>query len=155
MEKKDFFTRQRANEGIKLPLVHPTTGAVTEHWLRIRGRDSDVFRRAETESRRRLVDLVKEAESNDKETVAKQLEAAEEGEMRKLVSALVMDWSFPDPCTPENVSEFLQEAPHIQDAIDKAAVRRSLFFAGVSSNSPDTPKPNSDSISDQKAQSNP
>jgi hypothetical protein len=38
-----FYTRQKANEGIQLPLFLPD-GTKTDHWIRIRGIDSDAFR---------------------------------------------------------------------------------------------------------------
>ena len=41
-----FFTRDRANEGIELPLYLPN-GRKSEHWLRVLGVDSDAFRLAE------------------------------------------------------------------------------------------------------------
>jgi hypothetical protein len=49
-----FYTRQKANEGIQLPLFLPD-GTKTDHWIRIRGIDSDAFRIAnDTEHRNAL-----------------------------------------------------------------------------------------------------
>ena len=41
-----FFTRGKANEGVQLPLYLPD-GSKSEHWVRILGVDSDIFRAAE------------------------------------------------------------------------------------------------------------
>jgi len=51
-----FFTREKANEGIEVPLYLPS-GEKSEHWLRIRGVDSDHFRLAEADSRRKAIDI--------------------------------------------------------------------------------------------------
>lgn len=137
-----FYTRQRANEGIKLPLYLPT-GEPTEHWIHIRGIDSDEFRLAEVESRR---DALRVASIEDPRERAKALEEAK----IDLLAHLVIGWSFDKECTHEAVKEFLREAPQIADAIDRAASQRALFFAKESSNSQNSPKPSSDSTNDQK-----
>jgi len=155
MGKETFFTRGPANTGIKLPLIDPRTGKETEHWLQILGRDSDVFRKAEADSRRRVVESIRDLEPNDKKGLAAKLEQVEEEETRNLIAVLVAAWSFDDPCTPKNVADFLKEAPQIADAIDQVATKRRLFFEGVSSSSPGTPKPSSDSTSDLTAASKP
>ena len=46
-----FFTRERANEGVEVPLYTPD-GTKSQHWIRIRGVDSDAFREAEANSKR-------------------------------------------------------------------------------------------------------
>ena len=47
-----FFTRGVANEGLQLPLYLPN-GEKSEHWVRVLGVDSDSFRAAEAESKRK------------------------------------------------------------------------------------------------------
>lgn len=147
MEAKDFFTRARANVGIRLPLYDPYTGQETEHWIHILGRDSDTFRRAEADSKRRLVEAVKGVDPGNKAAIDSALEKASDDETLALLASLVSEWSFDAPCTLEAVKEFLREAPQIADAIDRAAVKRHLFSQGVSTNSAGTPKLSSGSTS--------
>src|SRR5690606_26407498 len=97
-----FYTREKANEGIKLPL-HLPSGEPTEHWLRIRGVDSDEFRLAEAESRR---DAFRVASIEDPRERAKAIEDAK----IDLLAHLVIEWSFDKECTLEAVKEFLREA---------------------------------------------
>jgi hypothetical protein len=132
-----FYTRDRANEGIELPLYLPN-GRKSGHWLRVLGVDSDAFRLAEADSRR---DAFRVASIEDKEKRAEEMHASK----RRLVAALIVGWSFPQPCTPRNVEEFLRQAPQIMDAVDMAASRRALFFAARSSSSQPTPSDSSSS----------
>lgn len=124
-----FFTRSKANDGLKLPLYLPN-GEKSEHWVRILGVDSDRFREAEAESRR---DAFRIAQIDDPADRARAIADSK----RSLVATLVAEWSFPQPCTQENVEAFFREAPQIMDAIDMAASKRALFFvAGSSSSQP-------------------
>lgn len=115
-----FFTRQRANEGIDLPLFLPD-GTPTPHSIKIRGIDSDSFRAAEAESRRRLLDL---AADGDKA----KLNAAMSEDKNFLIAALVVSWTFEQAATQANVLAFLKDAPQIAEQIDRLASRRTLFF---------------------------
>lgn len=132
-----FFTRERANEGIEIPLYLPD-GTKTEHWLRIRGVDSDHFRLAEAESKR---DAMRVAMIEDPLERAKAIADAK----LNLIATLVISWSFEKECTLENVKEFFRQAPQIADAVDQVASKRALFFAKGSSSSLSTPKPSSGS----------
>lgn len=133
----DFFTREKANEGIQLPLYLPN-GLKSEHWVRIIGIDSDIFRAADIEARRDAVRIAQIDEPKAREeAIAKS--------KRDLIAVLVIDWSFPHPCTHEAVSDFFKEAPQIMDAIDQAASRRALFFANGSNSSQPSPSTSSSS----------
>jgi hypothetical protein len=142
-----FFTRERANSGIKIPLFLPG-GGKSEHWFMVRGVDSDHFRLAEAASRRRIVDVMQLKSEQE------QLEAIED-EKRKLIAELVFGWSFEQPCTHENVVAFLREAPQIADSLDKLSGQRALFFASDSSSSQVTPSNTSDSDDDLLGPSKP
>lgn len=135
--KEAFFTRGQANEGVQLPLYTPD-GRKSDHWVRILGVDSDVFRAAETESRR---DAFRVAQIEDLSARNEEISRSK----RRLVAALVVSWSFPEPCDVDSVEEFFKEAPQIMDAIDIAASKRSLFFASRSNSSPPSPSTSSDS----------
>lgn len=140
-----FFTRERANEGVEVPLYTPD-GSKTEHWVRIRGVDSDLFREAEANSKR---DAFHVASIEDTVERAKAIQDTK----LNLIAALVISWSFEKECTLDNVKEFFRQAPQIADAVDQVASKRALFFAKRSSNSVSTPKRSSASTKNQKDQS--
>lgn len=142
-----FFTRERANEGVEIPLYTPD-GTKTQHWIRIRGVDSDVFREAEANSKR---DAFRVASMEDSLERAKAIHEAK----LNLIAALVISWSFEKECTLENVKEFFRQAPQIADAVDQVASKRALFFAKRSSSSVSTPKPSSGSTRSRKGRSKP
>lgn len=133
-----FFTRGVANEGVQLPLYTPN-GEKSEHWVRVLGVDSDSFRMAEADSKR---DAFRIAGIESREERAAEITKSK----RRLIASLVAAWSFEQPCTVSNVEAFFLEAPQIMDAIDIAASKRALFFAGRSSSSQPTPSMSSDSI---------
>lgn len=133
-----FFTADRANEGIRLPLLLPT-GERSDHWLEIYGIDSDVFRLTDAELRRegaRIADLPKEQHTKALDDLTMRLRAS-----------LIKAWSFPEECTDENKLMFLRKAPHLGLAIDKLASNRALFFAVGSTSSSGTPSMSSGSTS--------
>lgn len=116
-----FRTRDRGNAGIVLPLTDPVTGAETPHWLRIASIDSDAFQRANTKAMRNTSVIM--AMENEEE----RLEAINASTLT-IVAALVLDWSFEQECTHENVVAFLTSAPQIRAAINVAAGDRALFM---------------------------
>ena len=131
---ESFFTRERANEGIELSLDLPD-GTPTAHKIRIRGVDSDSFRVANAESKRRLVDL---AMSKEKATLDL---TDHENERFRLLASLVVSWTFETPCNPENVVRLLREAPQLAEQIDRLAAKRTLFFRnGSPSSTPSLPQ---------------
>lgn len=132
-----FFTRERANEGIEIPLYLPD-GTKTEHWLRIRGIDSDHFRLAEAESKREAMRVAMIEDPLERAKAIADIKLS-------LIAELVISWSFEKECTHENVKEFFRQAPQIADAVDQVASKRALFFAKRSSSSLSTPKPSSGS----------
>lgn len=131
MSMEKFFTRQTSNEGIKVPLYYPGTNEPSGEWIRVRGMESDVFRKAEHEAKRKAVAI---ASLPEEERDAAHLELK-----RALVASLVIDWSFEQECTLENVINFFREAPQIEDAINTIASKRHLFFVKESSGSVNTP----------------
>lgn len=139
-----FFTRQRANEGIELPLDLPD-GTPTAHRIRIRGIDSDAFRTAHADSKRRMMEIL--MNQGDKATPDA---AALETERLQLLATLVVSWTFKDsagnpvPCTPQSVLSLLREAPQLAEQIDRIASKRSLFFVkGSPSSTPSLPQSSS------------
>ena len=141
---EDFYTRPTANAGVKMPLITPT-GERSEHWLQVLGVDSDAFREANAAAQRRAVDIAQISDDAERKAVLAD-------EQRKLVAALVSGWSFDQPCTRDVVAELFRQAPQIQDAVDKIASQRAIFFAISSASSNATPSNNSGSTKSQKAQ---
>lgn len=115
-----FYTREKANEGIRLRLSTPE-GAPTEHWIQIRGIDSDQYRRAQTALSRRAVEV---AMIEDSDEYAAALDRMEQ-ESR---AALVIDWSLPIGLSTKEIVKFFQSAPQISDEVFRQAKSRTLFF---------------------------
>lgn len=113
-----FFTRERANEGIEVPMYYPN-GELSPHKLRIRGVDSDEYRAAYTEMQRKLMEKAAEKDGAPPDRTDITLD---------LLVSLVKSWTFEVPCTPENVRNFFREAPQLADSVSKLATRRSAFF---------------------------
>ena len=138
MNIEDFYTREKANAGIKMPLFSPN-GVKTDHWLMLRGVDSDAFRAAKTVCERESAEI---AAIKDKAEYDDALRASQ----RRLMSSLVVSWSFDQECTRDAVEKLFLEAPQIMDAVDKVVSNRAIFFAigsaslnaTLSSNSPST-----------------
>lgn len=141
---QEFFTRQTANEGVQLPLYRPD-GTLSEHWLQVRGVDSDHFRRAEAKAKRKAVEL---AQIEDEQ---KRAEAVRETEL-ECIAALVAGWSFEQEASPINVVNFLREAPQIADMVNRFAARRAEFFSKKSASSATGQKSKSSSRSRRKDQ---
>lgn len=133
----EFFTRERANEGIQVPLWRPD-GTKSEHWVRIIGIDSDAFRQADAEARR---DAVRIAQIESPSERAGEIARSK----RRLIAHLVIGWSFEQECNVDSVEQFFTQAPQIMDAIDVAASKRTLFFAVRSSSSQPSQSTSSDS----------
>ncbi len=133
-----FFTRERANEGITIPLYLPD-GSRSQHHLLIRGVDSDAFRDVEAESKRNAMRLLTIEDPEERKIAIRD-------EKLTILASLVIDWSFEEDCTPQNIKHFLREAPQIADAIDQLAAKRSLFLGEKSSNSRPLQNPSSDSV---------
>lgn len=144
---ESFFTREKANSGVEVPLWLPD-GTKSEHFLTIRGVDSDAFRIAEADGRRKGMEISMITDTLEK------AEAIQEAKLR-LIAALVISWTFPQECTLESVVAFFREAPQIADAVDQVASRRSLFFAQRSSNLPSSPEVSSGSTNTHEVLSSP
>jgi hypothetical protein len=117
---KEFYTREKSNEGVKLPLYYPD-GTPSEHWLTVRGIDSDAFRMAESKAKRKAVEI---AQIENEQERAEKVRETEIG----CIAALIAGWSFEKELTTDNVYEFLTEAPQIADMVNRFAARRAEFF---------------------------
>lgn len=118
---QEFFTRKAANEGKKVPLYLPN-GEKSDHWLIVRGVDSDEFKLAESKAKRNAINLAQIEDENER------IEAVRTTELES-IAALIANWSFNQKCTPDNVVKFLREAPQIADMVNRYAANRKGFFA--------------------------
>jgi hypothetical protein len=124
-KRKDYFTRQKANAGIKVAIPDPVTGEASGEYVLVAGTDSDQVRALFTELAR------ERAASEDKQDV--------QDENLRMCVAAVIGWSFTDALTPENVRETLVEIPALYDAIRAAIVDRDRFFGKMSGSSATSP----------------
>ena len=115
-----FFTQKKSELGTRIALKYPN-GMDSPEWIEIRGVHSDVFRDADNQMRRDLMVASSITEKDQKEAQFKELQL-------KLVASLVKGWSFPEPCTLENVIFLFKEAPQIMDQVDLEASKKSNFF---------------------------
>jgi len=128
MKPQDFYTRARANEGVRLTLLDGN-GKATEAWVIVRGLDSDAYRAAHDATNRAMVRLAAAVRENGA-SAELPADAKADREAAALAErvALVASWNLEGECTPEAVAELLREAPYISDQIYFAAHDRDRFF---------------------------
>lgn len=119
-EIEQFYTREKANKGVKVDLYLPS-GGPTDHYLIVRGIDSDHFKAANAAAKKEVAKLTVKQDSTE--------EVQRLSEIRiNIISSLIAGWSFDDECTPENVKNMLHKAPQIADKVDQFAGNREEFF---------------------------
>ena len=146
-----FATAKLSDEGVKIPLID-VEGNPTDHWIKIRGIDSAAFKSGQGEFRKNMLEL-HELESNNPK---KDYSQRKDKEMVKLISSLVVSWSFknddgtPYECNQANKIDVLNQAPVLVEEIDKASARRKNFIKRSLSKSANTQSKNSSSKKDQQ-----
>ena len=134
-----YETRKTINKGARLELADPTTGEATGDWLKIRYSLADDYAKAR-----------EEVERNDAITGAQDSGSVER--TARYLTPLVADWSFDEPCTPENVFEFLCLAPHVhRTVVERATIEGKLYVMPVK-NFASGPEPSSPSTESQTEQ---
>lgn len=130
LSKSDFFTKEKAEKGVKIPLSLPT-GEETEHWIKIISADSEAYKNVERDASRRLVKEFSGAKIDSKnESIFD--DKANELQL-EITASLVVDWSFEDEkCTKANVIDMLKNAPHIRTQIENIAINRKEVFYKLS-----------------------
>jgi hypothetical protein len=139
---KQFYTRQSANDGVRLPLTHPD-GSESEHWICVRGVDSDHFRQAEMFAKRKAIEISMIENEVDRAEKSRDVEL-------ECLASLVASWSFGESVA--GAAEFLKEAPQIADMINRFAVKRAEFAAKKPMNSANGRKQRSSLKNVQKVQ---
>lgn len=125
---EEFFTRDAANEGVKIDLFRPD-GSKSDHWLVILGTDSDQYHRTNTQARRALGSIEVEAKLIEDRSKQEDFLLGKQSEWEtKIVAALLKSWSFEAEPTEANKIEFLTNAPQVKDQINRLATKRQLFI---------------------------
>jgi len=149
---KEFYTRKKANAGKKMNLVHPD-GSPTDHWVRVLGVDSDVFRSAQSDHHRLTMEISERKESG--EISSDEAEAEYNESWVGLLASAIVEWSFDGECDTDTKVEFLREAPQIATAVNIFIGNRKSFF-GIgskdSTNSPSSKEISTKSSKDPKPQ---
>lgn len=119
---KEFFTRKKANEGLRLDLKSPD-GTDTEEWIMVLSRWADpvvefydalpAWMRDQKEAGRPIDEIIAESR-------------------RRGVAAAIGDWSFKEECNEENKIIFVTEAPQIAKLIDLQGADDKGFFSVTS-----------------------
>lgn len=130
-----FFTRQAGNEGVEFSLDLPD-GTPTPHRIRIRSIDSDIFRKANAEFKRQMVEIWAKSEGVEPDS------ALLEELKLKLQASLVVSWTFPNPTTLAGIVNLLKEAPAIAEQIDRISGRRAVFYRAKLKSSTGSPNQN-------------
>lgn len=123
--KEQFYTRDKASKGVKFYLTDMATGKLTDEYLLVRSRWCDEFQEAkELAVQQAFKDAAIENEEEKK--------AAHKKRKLALIASLIGGWSFDEECKTEDVMEFLAEAVHIPDKVDKLATEDHRFFGKTS-----------------------
>lgn len=130
---KQRFTREGANLGAVLNLTDDN-GKETGDWIKCRGIDSDAFQRQNRIMRRDLLAYQEKAGGIEKCRASEEYQDYVREQTVKLRASLVMEWSFDEPCTPENVALLFTEAPGIAEEVDQFAGKRGKFVKPLPSN---------------------
>ncbi|QOI69762.1 tape measure chaperone [Acinetobacter phage DMU1] len=146
MSMDKFFTREKSNEGIKLPLPLPSGLPSGDH-LVIVGKYSDLYRTNEADMKRRAVEICSKYPDDKKKRTQLLLSLEIE-----FLASLVIGWSFEQEFNKKNIEMLLREAPQIMDLVDKSVMNNSLFFGESSMNSSNPAEEPSSLKKSQKAQ---
>lgn len=128
---KQLNVAAKANAGVKIAVVIPGgeqgDGIETGDTLTVLSTYSERFRKAEAEGFRRIREAIKQGQGHA-DAVSDEL--YEEIALNS-IAHLVADWSYDEPCTLENVAEFLQANPHMYDIVNRQAADHTAFFVNA------------------------
>ena len=122
---EDFFTKDAANAGVKVPLYWPD-GRKSDYWLLVAGCDSDVYIQGKLKVDR--LGMTRYKSMTDEE--AQELHSEE---ILKLKASCVIDWNMEDndgqkkAHTFENVVTLLRNAPQLVSEIDDVIYSRAKY----------------------------
>lgn len=140
MQIQELFTREKHNEGIRVD-IKSEDGKTVVGWLQVRGLDSDAYRAASDIFNREMARLAAAVRAKADAPLLAATQAEKDAAQLAARVALVAAWSFENPCTPDNVTMLLREAPYISDSIYFVANDRDRFLgkrSPTSTNGQDT-----------------
>lgn len=121
-----YNTLEGANRGAQM-IIKGLDGKDTEDWIKVRGIDSDAFQKASRAMRREILAYLED--KGDGARVSDEYLRFTFDQQRKLQASIVMEWSFDEPCTEENVIELFKSAPYIAEQVDAFSSKRERFAA--------------------------
>lgn len=126
---RELNIASKANAGIEIPVIIPggDKGVQTGELLTVLSTYSERFRKAEADGYRRIREYVRDAEAKNKTMDDKIYEEV----ALDSIAQLIIDWTYDEPCTTENVKLFLQTNPHMYDTVNRVAADHSVFFANA------------------------
>tara|TARA_R110000765_G_scaffold44477_3_gene92167 strand:- start:398 stop:820 length:423 start_codon:yes stop_codon:yes gene_type:complete len=123
-----FKTRDKANEGVRIPLSKPG-GAPTEHWLIVRSAWSDEFQFARNAMFRDAVEESKAVSCAPEAEQGKLRREFDRKRRAKAVAALIAEWSFDETeCSEQSKIDFLLDAPQVLAMVEHIAEDDKRFF---------------------------
>ena len=134
----EFVTRPLANEGVKVSLLLPD-GSKSDHWLKIRGADSDAYRHGQAELFRLNMQKI-QTDGKIEESVK-----AFEEKHTEILASCIAGWSFDEELTCEEAIQFLKDAPKVRDTIEETIRDQNLFLKKKRKRSSNTVKSGSSS----------
>jgi hypothetical protein len=120
----DLSIREKASEGVKVPLVWVDGTEIEGQWLLIRSIYADEYRRVKLHWDRKLSLL--RATKEPAESLAEEHHAQM---LKDHAAALVAGWSLDDECTKENIEKLLEDCPPLIDQIIETGDKTALFFS--------------------------
>lgn len=124
MKLAQFYTRQAANDGLRLEVPLPD-GSPSGEWLHVLHSDSDAFRAKRADVMARAAQLPPDTAQDERKRL---MDAA----MLELLASLVSGWSLEDELSEAAVIDLLRNAPYIHDWLDRKTSDASLFFGKTS-----------------------
>lgn len=115
-----YKTRSKVSNPVRQHLLDPTTQELTTDYLEIRSSLSDEFMDARDRSMQEVSEI-DEQDPKKRKALVKEIQL-------RMSAALVAGWSFSEPCTEENVVEFLREAPQVRNLVNSVADDAQRFF---------------------------
>lgn len=119
MKIEQLFTRDKANQGVDIPVVFPGAKEPVGT-IKILGCDSEVYKE---QVRKRAIENARILT-----LPVEQQQAAIEAADLEAVTACVCGWSFEDKFNKLNVRKLLVESPFIFELVNESVMNRSLFM---------------------------
>ena len=122
MKLADLYTRPTANTSRKMYVELPDGTSSDEYYLEVLNVESDAFRIAETNAKRKAVEY---ARLEDEDEISEKQRALE----ADMLASLVVGWNFEDKFSKGAVIELLTESAGNRDKLARFSATRSHWFS--------------------------